>query len=73
MQKWEYLSIEASPYPFGDKLISLYANGQDLREWKDRSLHEFLNALGEDGWELVSMRNDPKFDSNFLIFKRPKK
>ena len=24
--KWEYLLVEASPYPFGDKLISIYSN-----------------------------------------------
>jgi len=30
MQKWEYLLVEASAYPFGDKLVNIYVNG---KEW----------------------------------------
>ena len=72
MQKWEYVLVEASPYPFGDKLNSLYINGQELRDWKDKALHELVNYLGDEGWELVAVRHDSKYDNNYLIFKRPK-
>lgn len=72
MPKWEYLFVEASPYPFGDKLINLYANGEEMKDWKNRSLHEFVNLLGDEGWELITLRNDPKYDNNYLVFKRLK-
>jgi hypothetical protein len=72
MQKWEYLFLEASPYPFGDKLISLYVNGEELRDWKQGSLHLFVTQLGDEGWELVALHHDSKYDHNYLIFKRPK-
>jgi hypothetical protein len=32
-----------------------YVNGQELRDWKKAPpIHEYLNQLGEEGWELVS-------------------
>ena len=72
MQKWEYLLAEASPYPFGDKLISIYINGQEWREWKNQTLYEFVNYLGDQGWELVTFSHNSKSDNNYLIFKHPK-
>ncbi len=72
MQKWEYIFVQASPYPFGDKLNNLYLNDQELKDWKNKTLHEFVNYLGDEGWELVSVRHDQKFDHNYFIFKRPK-
>lgn len=72
MQKWEYLLVEASPYPFGDKLNGLYINGEEWRDWKDKTLHELVNYLGSEGWELVAVRHDSKYDNNYFIFKRPK-
>jgi len=72
MQKWEYLFLDANMYPFGNKLISLYVNGEEQRDWKQGSLHLFVNQLGEDGWELVALRHDSKYDQNSLIFKRAK-
>lgn len=72
MQRWEYLLVEASPYPFGDKMVHVYVNGQEWREWKDQALHGLMNDLGNKGWELVSVRHDSKYDNNYLIFKRPK-
>ncbi|MEG4942117.1 hypothetical protein [Microcoleus sp. F4-D5] len=72
MQKWEYLFVDANMYPFGNKLISLYVNGEEQRDWKQGSLHLFVNQLGDDGWELVGLSHDSKYDQNSLIFKRPK-
>ena len=72
MQKWEYLLVDANMYPFGNKLISLYVNGEEKRDWQQGVLHLFVNELGEEGWELVALRHDSKYDKNSLIFKRPK-
>jgi len=72
MQKWEYLLVDANMYPFGNKLISLYVNGEEKQDWKQGVLHLFVNELGEEGWELVALRHDSKYDQNSLIFKRPK-
>ena len=72
MQKWEYLFVDANMYPFGNKLISLYVNSEEKQDWKQRFLHLFVNELGEDGWELVALRHDSKYDQNCLILKRPK-
>ncbi|MCY7385663.1 MAG: 5'-nucleotidase C-terminal domain-containing protein [Microcoleus sp. CAN_BIN18] len=72
MKKWDYLFLDANMYPFGNKLISLYVNGEELRDWKQGSLHLFVNQLGDEGWELVALRHDSKYDQNCLIFKRPK-
>lgn len=72
MQKWEYLFVDANMYPFGNKLISIYVNGEERRDWKQGMLHLFVNELGEQGWELVALRHDSKYDQNCLIFKRPK-
>lgn len=72
MQKWEYLFVDANMYPFGNKLISLYVNGEEKRDWKQGFLHLFINELGDDGWELVALRHDSKYDQNCLIFKRRK-
>ncbi len=72
MKKWEYLFVDASMYPFGNKLISLYVNGEEKRDWKQGFLHLFINELGDDGWELVALRHDSKYDQNSLIFKRRK-
>jgi len=45
MQKWEYLLVDANMYPFGNKLISLYVNGEEKQDWKQGVLHLFVNEL----------------------------
>ena len=42
-------------------------NGQDLRDWKKTTVYEFVNQLGEEGWELANATENYRF-----IFKRPK-
>jgi hypothetical protein len=33
-----------------------YVNGEEVKQWKWAPLiHEYLNHLGEQGWELVSV------------------
>ncbi|MCL2923269.1 MAG: hypothetical protein MGF17_01190 [Trichodesmium sp. MAG_R04] len=71
MQKWEYLLVEAGAYPFGDKLVNIYVNGKEWREWKNTTLYELVNYLGNEGWELVTFSHNSKSDNNYLIFKRP--
>lgn len=60
IQKWEYLQYwEAGDIPFEDTVL---ASGSRLRR-----LHE-LEALGEQGWELVAV----DLKDNVFHFKRPK-
>jgi hypothetical protein len=53
MQKWEYLTLYTNRD--GNELKFSLANGQEIRDWKKGpTLFEFLNTLGEQGWELIS-------------------
>lgn len=54
--KWEYKCEEIS------NANSLAAEG----------MTDYLNKIGEEGWELVESREDSSFDLLILIFKRPK-
>lgn len=72
MIKWEYLRLSVSYRESG--LIDFVASG--LKEFlSDVAPHEwddYLNKLGDDGWELVSvnMWNDGWDEAYY--FKRPK-
>ena len=72
MQKWEYILVEASLYSFGDKLISIYVNSKEWREWKNKTLYQLVNYLGDEGWELITFSHNSKYEDKYLIFKRPK-
>lgn len=72
MQKWEYILVEASLYSFEDKLISIYVNSKEWREWKNRTLCQLVNYLGDEGWELITFSHNSKYEDKYLIFKRPK-
>lgn len=67
MQKWEYRWINTS---------SLYMNGKKVvdKPFIDgKSLFEYINYLGAQGWELVSITPVKKKSKGFLSywFKRP--
>jgi hypothetical protein len=59
MQQWEYLTLEFSFRPFKKLRPDLFfnspsVNGQRQSMPGKETLHEFLNSLGMQGWELVS-------------------
>ena len=58
MDRFEYLIVRAA----GDAVIWL----SDKRELAEKpSLHEFLNGLGADGWELVSVTESEVTEEGF--------
>ena len=61
MQKWEYLIFEsAGDASFTPKVFKVNGITKQLT-----SFYDYLGELGEQGWELVAVRND------FHYFKRP--
>jgi len=72
MQKWEYteLSVDENLDEFGYvENISAWLNGtQTLLKVVPSVLYEYLNKLGEKGWELIAIRTSPLR----YYFKRPK-
>lgn len=74
MPKWEYFLMRID-YSAGDLRIQNLSS-QDLQTGKDRKINtdisDYLNELGENGWELVTMNYTPGYGYGFLIFKRPK-
>ena len=72
MEKWEYLYVSfraADMYPS----INVIGTWSDDVEQKSArgTVNEFLNAFGEDGWELVSF-DLPLAASNAAVLKRRK-
>lgn len=69
MQKWEYTSIRT----FGGVVVLV--NGQDVAKMVGAQpvgemLYEYLEAAGQDGWEVVGMAGVR--DGTEIILKRPK-
>jgi len=61
MQKWEYLVFESvGDASFTPKMYKVNGNPKELT-----SFYDHLGELGEQGWELVAVRDD------FHYFKRP--
>lgn len=81
MQKWEYLVMTAS-WNSGWKIDRV--NGQEPPNWKRGPfMHDHLNSLGEQGWEMVSMDYhctfnqfgkvpDESYETYRIAMKRPK-
>jgi hypothetical protein len=69
MQKWEYLTLIVGHG--NGKVDSIDANGSRiLSKAKVSELYEYLNKIGLNGWEMVSVRfSDP---TEYYYFKRPK-
>ena len=64
MQKWEHQLIIAEKYGkgvFGHVLPKEaswkvhYVNGEKLSNWTDVTLYNYLNKIGEQGWEVTAM------------------
>ena len=70
MQKWEYIEITA-PMRDDGKAVRLYRNGTEaVPEALASSLYDYLNKLGNEGWELVNFAFYPNRTA-FYYFKRP--
>lgn len=54
--RWEYL-VETA--------------GSFLRGPKPEELTELLNAMGEEGWEVISILNFPNIEKLRIVAKRP--
>ncbi len=67
MQKWEYLRVTQGYIP-NSMPRPRNVNGKELPNWeKGSSIYEFIDQLGEQGWELVATVMGDQ-----MIFKRLK-
>ncbi len=68
--KWEYMEVVFRDYGgFRPRCV----NGQEQEGWKRAPrMHEYLNQLGEEGWELAGVGSRHN-DEMPAYLKRPKK
>lgn len=64
--KWEYLTLVSSRN-YGT--TKFYVNGTMQPELKNRKLHDVMNLIGAQGFEMVGIATDK--DGQTFIFKRP--
>lgn len=74
-EQWEYLLVSCQEYR---GWRPRYVNGQELADWmKAPAIHDYVNQLGEEGWELTSASGGQSLygltDRHQLYFKRPKR
>ena len=70
MQKWEYIEITA-PMRDDSKSVRVYRNGVEvLPESVTSALYDYLNKLGNEGWEMVGLAFYPNRTA-FYYFTRP--
>ena len=51
--RWEYMEVVFRDY---GGYRPRYVNGEEQADWKREAvIHEYLNQLGEEGWELVGV------------------
>lgn len=68
--RWEYMEVVFRDY---GGYRPRYVNGDEQREWKQAPpIHEYLNLVGEEGWELVGVGGRHN-DQMPAYFKRGKK
>jgi len=66
MQHWEYMYVDYAE----NKAKAM--NGREYKDWKRNPLPEYLNQIGNEGWELVGALTAMSWDYGRLFFKRPK-
>jgi hypothetical protein len=72
MQKWEYLFLVTNDSGTQVRIL----NDRELRDWKKGPItSEFVNSLGEQGWEMVGYQchfYGSSTQETRMTFKRPK-
>jgi hypothetical protein len=69
MKKWEFIEVTA-PMRDDAQSVRIYLNGEEvIPESNTAALYEYLNKLGQDGWEMVSFAFYPN-KTAFYYFKR---
>ncbi len=71
MQKWEYLTIRLGGVERWSTVdaVARIVNDQEVKNWKNISIHAYISQLGQDGWEMTGTLSD---HGGYLFFKRPK-
>lgn len=74
-ERWEYLVVSLQNYR---GWRPRFINGQEIRNWAHAPvIHEYVDQLGEDGWELVAASAGKQVyassDQYQLFFKRAKR
>lgn len=64
---WEYLTVRATVISSA-QISGVFINNEKAQHWDKKQLHELLNDLGGQGWELVFVQKVP---SEVYLFKRP--
>jgi hypothetical protein len=88
MTKWEHQIIIAEKYGKGifghvlPKEVSWkvhYVNGENVNNWTDVTLYNYINKIGEQGWEVADMTTHTIIRTGslpvehlYLTAKRPK-
>ena len=66
--RWEYMEVVFRDY---GGYRPRYVNGEEQSGWKKEAvIHEYLNQLGKEGWELVGVGSRHN-DEMPTYFKRP--
>ena len=73
--RWDYLVVSFADYK---GWRPRYINGKEIRNWMQAPvIHDYINQLGEDGWELVGAGGGKALygssDHYQLFFKRQKR
>lgn len=70
MKKWEYrIVIAAHTGGPNNRLAPQIVDNEVLKNWrKGPSIYDYLNHLGDKGWELVTITSPDRY-----VFKRRKK
>ena len=74
MQKWEYLRLDVfyKVTEEGGEVKSVVANYSEvLSNIIHPDLHNYINKLGSEGWEMVSERVSAGHQHTSYYFKRP--
>ncbi|MEM9539573.1 MAG: hypothetical protein AAGA60_08680 [Cyanobacteria bacterium P01_E01_bin.42] len=70
--KWEYVVIQETIFPLNPLRITVESEDRELAETlQGKSIHETLNYLGGQGWELVAVTTGLEKNTQVLYFKRP--